>query len=483
MRRRLRLLPAVWLLALLLAPTIAWLAGERQPNLTNEPKAEFPAVNRSSLRDEGTFRRFDRAILDRLPFRKEALELHARIKIDGLRVSPTPEVGIAGGGWRYYRGDLTPCLAENAAALNQQALSSIEMLARALVAGGYRSTVTIVAGKPFVHEDGAYSFDEGAEACMRELRDSVYTLLESLPGGFVFDHDLRRHEARGAATFLTTDTHWNWRGRLAVTRRLLDRVRPGLTREVVPRVGHRYDRLSDLNHMTGQPDRRERDLTVGITRLPRQPPRPGTIAMVGDSQLELVLHSAGGESMPVAQALPGQTLTCTWALECEEALARADTVVFEKVLRDLHAVSPQCVKVVAIAAARARGERGRFTELDGAAIDGGGRGLDLPDGAPRNVRVALPPAGDDTRELRLLKFPVEQLGATPDGTPPQVVSTPTGAGSCSTTTVDSAGRALVYGVPRGAPVNGLSLALTAPPGTRLGPPEVIALDGTSKRAR
>lgn len=465
---------------LLVLPILAWLAGARQPLVTNESKESFPVINRSSVRDPQTFRRIETAILDRLPFREQALRLHASILIDAFRESPNPDVGIGSGGWRYFRPELTPCRVADGPALNKASLEALDLLAGALAAGGYESTVTIVAGKQFVHVRNAYSFDKSQERCMRRLSDTVDLRLRRLPGGLPLNPELRAIEAKGHATFLKTDTHWNWRGREFVARRLLDRLRPGLANEVGLAAGDWQDRPTDMHNMVGQFGGTERDRGVGIQRLPKRLARPGSVVMFGDSQLGGVLNSSAAGMLPIAAALPGQALFCRAAAECPAELAAADVVVYEKVLRDFHSLQFECAPAVAIAAERSVGTHGRYVASNGGAASATRRRLDFPDGGSATVSIVLP-GPTRAAEARLLKLPVVRLGANPDGTPPQVNAAAQGVSACSTTTATAQGRSLVLSVAAGRPITDVALTIDAPPGSILGPPEEIRLDGISRR--
>ncbi len=102
-RRLLLLLPAIWLLALLALPALLWLGGERQPLLESRAKEAFPPLNRHTFADPAAIRRLDTALLDRLPGRGRALDLHARIALDLFHDSPSPDVSIGKQEWLSTR--------------------------------------------------------------------------------------------------------------------------------------------------------------------------------------------------------------------------------------------------------------------------------------------------------------------------------------------------------------------------------------------
>src|SRR4051794_10070154 len=109
MRPPFRLLPILWLIALLCVPAVAWAMGARQGLLDNRPKTEWPHLDAHALRSAATYHQLDAALLERLPPRGRALDAHAHIAVDGFHDSPNPDVAIGSHGYRYFVPGLQTC--------------------------------------------------------------------------------------------------------------------------------------------------------------------------------------------------------------------------------------------------------------------------------------------------------------------------------------------------------------------------------------
>jgi hypothetical protein len=97
----------------------------------------------------------------------------------------------------------------------------------------------------------------------------------------------------------------------------------------------------------------------------------------------------------------------------------------------------------------------------------------------------MPPGPDVSATPRLLKLPLARIPRGADGVPVPVTLTlePTAGGGvpCATPALATAGEALFVPVPAGRPVSELVIRLAGAPGTRLGAPEQVLLDGTKTR--
>lgn len=477
MGRLARLLPAIWLVALLAAPAVAWLLGERQPLLQNQPKKPFPTINRSSLQDRATFDQLDDALLDRFPFRGAALEARAAIAYDVFGESTNPDVIVGSNGWLYYRPELMPCTPGSEPATDPA--DTVDVLARTLVAAGYRTTVVIAAAKQFIHDDPASSVDARAEECVRAMVSRIDRRLARTPGGLALTPELLALERAGKSPFLKRDTHWNWRGREVFARRVLDRVQPGLVDEIGLRPGPAIRYPGDLVRMMGM-RRTEPDRAVIALRPPRRPLAPGEVVLIGDSQLDVSLKHQLSPRHPALLdiALVGQ-LRCDWADflhgGCDDAIRRARVLVIEKVIRDIHSVTFACWRPIAIAGERLRGPAAKWEPLEGAGTGADGA-LEIPPSGSIAVRVRS--RGADVSDVpRVLRLPVERYG---DSAVPVTMTqeTPGGqAAPCATPDQGAAGGALMLPIPAGRPMSDFVLRLTSAPGTRLGRPQEIVLDG------
>jgi hypothetical protein len=476
LRRMRRLLPAAWVLALLLTPGIAYVAGARQGNITNAAKTPFPAFNRSSVKSERTFQAIDAALLDRMPLRAQAVDLHGRIAVEVFKDSPNPDVSIGKRGWLYYGPTLRPC--RDGVPLSDPAATA-QIIALSLRASGRRVMLTEPAAKLFIHTKDAPTIDKAQQRCARRLQDAVSRMLAKTPGGLDLDTPLRALERKGVNTFLRSDTHWAAPGRYEFVRRVLDFAQPGLSRKVGLHIGGSVQRAGDLGRFIGY-DRTDKDQLVLARRPPAKPLRAGRIALVGDSQLERgMLVADDGNPSVHDVALPGQPV-CNWSMvglgQCDAILRAADSVMIESVGRDLLDVENYCWHFVSVAGERLRGGPGVFVRADGAPSPGKGQ---LVVGDNGEVRVRIRPTGGDvSRTPRLMRIPVLAIPGAPQAAVTMVQQPQHGRPfPCATPSQAVPGGSLFLPVPAGRRVSDIVVALEAPPGTRFGRPQGIPLTG------
>lgn len=484
-RRLLLLLPSLWVVGLLALPAVLWLSGERQPLLESRAKEEFPPLNRHTFADPAAIRRFDTALLDRFPGRGRALDLHARIAIDLFKDSPNPDVAIGRNGFLYYVPELGPC--RPGTQPTSDPADAVDVLARTLVAAGLRTTVALAPSKLFVHDADAPSIDGGQERCAEALERRVDRRLEAAPGGLAIGALLRALEASDGATYLRTDTHWNWRGRELFVRRVLERLRPGLARQSSLRAGAEWDRPTDLKSLIGRPGT-ERDRVVTTARTPRRPFPAGSVVLLGDSQLELALIAQPRPGLPSIRdvALPG-AVYCDWSSfsggACNDAIASARAIVIEKVARDVSTVTSLCWLPISLVGERLRGSTAGWERVDGGSAPATGS-LVLPASGSVTVRAVL--GSDRSRQPRLLKIPLEQVPGDANGAPVPVQATQMPqagpAAPCATPAQAVAGSSLFLPVPAGRRASDLVLQLSGAPGTQIGRPQEVVLDGRVRHA-
>lgn len=485
MRRVLLLLPAVWLVALLLLPAGAWVLGARQATLENRPQATFPAINRGTLRNEATFTQLGAAFTDRLPLREHAIEARGRIAVDLFHDSPNADVAIGSDSWLYYRPELRACTDEGRPGADPA--DAADLLARTLVATGRTAGVLVAGSKVVTHDAHLPRLDGRLLACVRRLESRVQGRLARTPGGLDVQPTLRALERQGRPTFLRTDTHWNATGREVFVRAVLDRIRPGLSAAAGIRRGPTIDRPGDLGPFLGL-KRSERDPTVVATRTPRRPLPAGEVLLIGDSQLDRALLTPIGAPSLRDVVLPGQA-SCTWDVlaqgPCDEPLRAAKTVVTEIVGRNVSDLVNTCWRPIAVTAASLRGRAGAWERTDGQPQQGRRLVFDASGRATARVRTA----GPDVRAVpRLLRLPVATLPAAAAGAPAAAVALEQRpqagpAAPCATPSQTVQGGALFLPVPAGRRASDLLASLTAPAGTVLGAPEELVLDGRRVRTR
>jgi hypothetical protein len=472
-----RCIPAAWLLLLLLVPAIAWVAGARQPLLEDRSKEPFPAVNTASLQQPSTFAQFDTAFLDRFPARDKALQLHADIALDLFRDSTSPDVALGHNGYLYYLRELSPCTDY---APTGDPGDAVDVLSRELIATGRRPVVVLPRAKVFVHDADIPALDDSNKRCDARLEEGIEQRLATTPGGLAMFAQQRALEQAGKATFLKTDTHWNWRGRELFARDVLNRIRPGLADEVGLQVGAPYGRDTDLTAMLGRP-RTEEDLSVGATRTPREALQH--VLLIGDSQLTETFLVPRGPFQPIRDvALPGSQY-CDWGTvatsACDDAITSSKTIVIEKVARDMKVVTDTCWLPLALTAGPLRGTPASWERVDGG-TPAQSTSLVLPASGEVTVRVRSN-AADAEPTPRLLRLPLEHVTPAPDNTPGAVALAQEPQegppAPCASPQQSGNGNALFLPVPANRRVSDLVIRLTGPPGTVMGAPQEILLDG------
>jgi hypothetical protein len=172
---------------------------------------------------------------------------------------------------------------------------------------------------------------------------------------------------------------------------------------------------------------------------------------------------------------------CSWELleaeRCDQALARAKSAVFEIVARDFGTLSRACWRPVSVAAAGLRGRRSRWVAA-GAPADRSGS-ITVP--AKGSIAVSVRPSGGDRSSVpRLLRLPITHLATPAKGAAVVKMRQQPRSGPvvpCATPTRTLNQGPMFLPIPAGRRASDLTFVLRAPPGTRLGRPEEIVLDG------
>lgn len=471
MPRATRLIPAAWLVLLLVAPGVAWLAGVRQPNLTNAPKAEFPVVNRSSVRSEATFKQAEAAILDRLPFRARSLRTKARISVSVFGESTNPDVIIGRDGWLFFEPELWTCDKN----VPRQPADAMELMTRTLVESKRRTAVVISGSKVVQERRRIKNIDARRLDCVTALERDVSARLGATPGGIDLDAELTAMRERGQLPFRPRDTHWSAAGRLAYARAVLDTLRPGVLTDIGLGISETRSEtaLDDLSGMLPIPTEEQ----VPVLQVQRPAKIPGPVLVLGDSQSDAVFGRSVVNGQPFGQrALPGMTFCHVNNIEtgqCDADLRAARSVVVQTVARSLPVATAWCSRVVSIAGEGLSGAPGRFTLV----ADGDERSTLTFRGTPISVRLQAP-SGNRTGQPRLLRIPVVRLPAAPAGAAPTTVglqqaTTDPVLAPCASPSQQVEGGALFVPVPAAADLQQMNFTLAAPPGTKLGAPEEI----------
>lgn len=479
MKKRHEMLPAIWLLALLLLPATVWLLGGRQAVLENRPKVARPALSVSALQRKETFDQLDSFVRDRLPLRETALNTRGRILIDVFNVSTNPLVAIGSNGWLYFTRELDNCR-PGSAANGADPADAIEALSRTLVASGRGTTVAVPPSKIVIHTSDLPSLDRELLRCEYAIERRIQSRLAKTPGGVDLMTPLLKMEASGNPPYLRSDTHWNWRGRELWARILLDGVQPGLADEVGFKTRPLAKRPGDLGLMMGVP-RHDADRIIEARRAPSRPPKATDYLIVGDSQTGSALVDPSHVGTSIAKSVLPGVWVCTWAMlsqgQCDVSLINAKRAVFEIVAWDLASLTAHCWRPVTVAAKDLRGAPGAWAVAGPA----GARSSSLTIPTAGTMTAHLRPAsGDKTSMMRLMRIPIRPpVEPVPGGSAVTLTQKPVNgpAAPCATPGQTLDGGALFLPIPANRRASELGLELSAPPGTRLGRPEEIRLDG------
>jgi acetyltransferase AlgX (SGNH hydrolase-like protein) len=469
-----RIVPAAWLLALLSIPAISLALGVRQPLMDNRSKTSWPSMRAANLVKAKTYKQLDAAWRERVPTRKQSVQAHSELSVGVFGESPNSSVSVGRDGWFYYNEALQPCREQKPIA---DPADTAEILTRTIIASGRRALLIEPADKMFIVPSRAPRYPRAVTRCVTALQRKVTARLRKIPGGVDFDAELQRMEAAGQSTFLPHDSHWNYRGRLAYARLILDFIAPGLSRRTGLHLGPWYAHHSDLYRQLGLP-KTDRDRAVLLRRAAPQPVPTGPTLLIGDSQTidTFRVPPTPGVS-PISKQLPQGTVVCTHVEEvlpgtCDDAIRRASAIAVESVGRNMYVLEATCWRVLTVIAQGAPGLRSRYELLGGAASRYNGRMTFGSDGQAA-LRI-VPATGDVSQEPRLLAIPVDAL--PPDTAigmeqrPVRGLPTP-----CSTPLVTQTGYRLIVPIPARRDASEIVLHLTASPGTTLGAPLEVPL--------
>jgi hypothetical protein len=472
------LLPIAWLLGLLLVPAIAWLLGARQGLLDNRPKTEWPHLSAHALRTGATYAQLDAALLERLPPRGRALDLHGQIAVNGFHDSPNPDVAIGSHGYRYFVPGLQTCRVPAGEPVSDPG-DIVDVVARSLVAVGKQAMVLMPGDKFFIHPGDAPTVDADAQTCAGAMEREISQRLATAPGGYDVDGALKKLEAGGTPVFRPNDTHWNANGRLTWADAALDFLRPGLARQVGLHLGPSYERVGDMAQMLGLRTK-DHERAIVPAHLPDPPVQPGSAVIIGDSQMEQTFTEPPGPGVQplVSTVLPG-TPTCTqpvlFAGGCDKALTGASKVIYETVGRNITQMEQICWRVLSLVteASRITGPAARYERLDGGTPTSGDR-LTIGPGGSVKLRVAVP-GPDRTPEPRLLLLPLSHVPGNAAVTVTQQAEGGRPAPCVMAQQYD--GGHVVLPVPAGRRASDMIVTLAGDPNAVVGVPRVVALDG------
>jgi hypothetical protein len=466
-RRVQKLLPIVWLMVLLLLPLTLYMLGVRQPLLENRGRTEFPEIARSTIQADATYRQIDDAIRERLPLRGEAIEIRAHIATDVFGDSSNPEVILGSDEWLYYRPELLICDPNGVPKVPPEDV--IEILTRTITASGRRPVVVVAGSKIVTHQENLEGVEVSDLDCLREAESKVQSRLVKVSGAYSIQPKLDRLEASGRATFLRSDTHWNYLGRLVFLNTLLEGVRPGLASRVRLRALGKVEHSGDIGPLLGE-ELVEQDRLVTVTGGVGNEFDPGEVLISGDSQLWNSIDAPGidGKSV-IDHVFPDQPECDQYEFQehgCAGQMVDAETIVFESVSRNFQLLEAMCRRPVAALASTVRGLPARWVDGDP---------FQRPVGStPARIRLE----NDRSGIPRLLVIPLRKLPERGETVSVIAIAPSETDRPCAQTTVpDGNIDTIVIPIAAGERVDRLELDISGPPGVELGRPEVLPLDG------
>lgn len=466
MARVLRILPALWLLLLLSLPAGLYVLGARQAHPARDSIAPMPFVaSPAALSRERTYDALEAYALDHLPLRQHALELRARLSVDGFHTSPVVDARVGRDGWLFLREDTRACNGTKPPVSDFS--DALEVTAATLVGSGRRAGVVITGSKLIAEAERRPWVDPDQLRCVAALERDARARLAGSPALLDLEPAFAAMHARGGHTFLKLDTHWNDDARLLFMRAVFDRIRPGFADEARVAFGPMIERVADLPRSM-EVRRADRDHVV-LTQPVPDPPARGSVVLIGDSQTMLAFKDVPGSTAPSALAGPlrGQTW-CHLFNEpidgCDAALPASKVVIVQSSARHAREFTITCGRIVSLVAQRLRGSTRTYAPADHV----GRRGLNL-DESPATLHID---GRDAPHATRLLRVPVLR-GAVAD------VEVSASAGSrvmpCVTPAGLKSAEAVIVPVPAGVPLGDVRIRASAPPGTRFGTPELIEL--------
>ena len=493
----LRLLPVAWVAGLLCVPAIAWTSARSQPNVEDAAKTASPPISVDTLRARRDLREDRRrSCWTRLPLRERALEA---LREDRGRRSSTratnPVVALGHRRLAVLRAGAGDVYARSRVAAGRPdagGRQSPRSWRGRLVASGRKTMVVLPGQKLLIHPRTRQRSDAGAEACARATRALRSSSGWASPGRSRPATGAESRSSDGGEPVFLKQRHAL---ELARARDLRSRgarssSRPGSRRPPGCARGPEIQHPGDLAKLMGI-TRRERRPSVLMAPHVRRPGRrsPASVLLIGDSQMEkslldptgapgapplrdasaagrAVLHLGAGGCRGVRQADPERALD-----------RRRDGDPRDRELRNAPLLAAPCARrrpdarrprrLAPVRAARFVGVNGTLTIPASRAVSvtihpSRRRHLAYP--PPRATSLRASGAGDGGRNPRsAVTLSEEPLNGQP--------------APCATPVLSAKSDALFLPIPAGRSAADLVITIHGPPGTRLGRPETIQLDG------
>lgn len=259
------------------APVLAWMFGARAVPLENRPQAEFPGISQGW----GFFTGLNAWATDHLSFRQQAVRSAEALSqglfgepaqlgggssgspIGGstpdddergtereLRMSMFPSVIHGKDGWLYLGHDVSyKCVPELEL---DRVIAGLRRWREVVEASGREFRLVVPPDKSTVHPEHMPD-DFAGERCMTEARAEFWRRVPEATGAIDMRASLRSlAERSGHPLYTELDTHWRHEGGIAMTYRLAESLRPGVTGDWRVWPDRRYQHSADIPDLLGE---------------------------------------------------------------------------------------------------------------------------------------------------------------------------------------------------------------------------------------
>jgi SGNH hydrolase-like domain, acetyltransferase AlgX len=220
-------------------------------DLNRNPVA-FPSITLSGLLQSETFGSIGAWLRDRVPLRREVRNLDTKID-RGVFHDVDDKMLLQGReGWLYFepaialglRPDFDP----------DDVRSGILRLKEEVESAGKTFLFAFGPHKPTIYPQYLADRDAQRQTVVRERLEAFRTLMREQPiDGFIDAWDVLEAKARSASEpiYYPRDTHWTPLGASAMTRLIVDSLRPGLSKSLVETEGKPRPYIPDLVKFAG----------------------------------------------------------------------------------------------------------------------------------------------------------------------------------------------------------------------------------------
>ena len=214
--------------------------------------AAVAALLKGDLAATDLSHRVERAVGDRLPFRRPFRRIRGWVDFSFFRTAPIPDVFVGRSRWLFYRQELNDYRRAACDRLTEvgRLAQQLSELKDVVESSGRRLVFTVAPNKSTIYPEHV---GLPRAACDRSLYDLMTEALdETTRTSFVRLDDVLRRGKAEKPVYFQFDTHWNGEGAALAARAIVDHVVPGASDRYFSRVARRTDRHpGDLARMMG----------------------------------------------------------------------------------------------------------------------------------------------------------------------------------------------------------------------------------------